>query len=100
VLGFRGLFEFRLSLEVCRGFTVLTVDVCMVCGSYLTAQSQFFIVLLQSTELAKISKKYSNKNLTNKVTIQSAGQRSHYPLYFTSTGSMLDRNDAKHSVTY
>ena len=50
VLGFKGLFEFRLSLEVCCGFTVLTVDVCAVCGSYLMAQSQFFIMLLQSNE--------------------------------------------------
>jgi hypothetical protein len=75
VLGFRGLFEFRLSLEVlCCGFTVLTVDVCMVCGSYLTTQSQLFIVLLQSTELErkkKPAKKYSNNILTNKFNIQT-----------------------------
>jgi len=42
--------------------------VCVVCGSYLTAQSEFFIVLLQSTELEKKNaNKYSNNNLTNKV---------------------------------
>jgi hypothetical protein len=100
VLGFRGLFDFRLSLEVCSGFAVLTVDVCMVCGSYLTAQSQFFIVLLQSTELAKNAKKYSNNNLTNELNIQPAGQISHSPSYYTPTGSILDRTRAKHSVMY
>jgi len=101
VLGFGGLFEFRLSLEVlCCGFTVLTVDVFMVCGSYLTTQSQFFIVLLQSTELAKNAKKYSNNNLTNKINIQTSGQKSHSPSYYTCTGSVLDRTGAKHSVMY
>jgi len=100
VLGFKGLFEFRLSLEVCCDFTMLTVDVSMVCGSYLTAQSQFFIVLLQSTELAKNAQKYSNKNITNKVNIQPAGQRSHSPSYYTPIGSILDRTGAKQSVMY
>jgi len=100
VLGFRGLFDFRLSLKVCCGITVLTVDVCMVCGSYLTAQSQFFIVLLQSTELAKKCEEIQQQNLTNELNIQPAGQISHCPSYYTPAGSILDRTRAKHSVMY
>jgi hypothetical protein len=61
-------------------------------------------VLLQSTELAKkkkkAAKKYGNNNLTNKVNIQPAGQKSHFPSYYISAGSILDGTGAKHSVTY
>jgi hypothetical protein len=59
-----GLWFRCLSREVCCGFPGLTFDVFMVCGSYLKAQSHFFIASLQIIALAINAKKDSSNNLT------------------------------------